>query len=146
MLKLTQKLTTQHFIFSQIIILIVGLIFAGWLYNILYIQHQPQDQNSFQTGPVTTQPKTLRIDLNEPEDDMLTYSSQILISGKTKPLTEILISSDFTDAVIESKADGSFSHVFDLEEGVNRITAAVFDEVGEVRMVEKQVYYSKEKI
>ncbi|MDP3973789.1 MAG: hypothetical protein Q8P92_03065 [Candidatus Daviesbacteria bacterium] len=146
MFKLTQKLPPKYFVLSQIIIIIAGLIFAFWLYYVLYIEYQPQNKYSLNVGPVTTVPKTLRIDLDEPDDNTLTFESSILISGKTKPNTEVLISTDSDDQVIESRSDGSFSFTLDLDEGINRISVAVFDEVGEMRSIERTVYYSKEKI
>lgn len=146
MIKLNAKLPTKYFVLSQIIIVIAGLLFALWLYYILYLEYQPQNQYSLKFGPVTSVPKTLRIDLDEPDDYTLSFKSSILISGKTKSKTEVLISTDTEDQIIQSKSDGSFSYILNLDEGINRITAVVFDEVGEVRQVERTVYYSKEKI
>lgn len=143
--KLTKKLSTKQFIFSHFLIFILGLIFLAGLYYILNIQYQ-QSQKPFESGPVTTPPKSLRLDLSEPDDDSLTFQSSIIISGKTAPSKEILISTDSQDLVIKSKPDGNFSTVITLDEGVNQITAVVFDATGDFRSSERTVYYSKEKI
>lgn len=145
MVKLDKKLTTKHFVLSQILILIAGLIFLGLLYYILNIQYQ-KPKGLFVTGPVTTAPKSLRLDLDQPDQDSLVFSGSAIISGKTGSGNIVLISTDTKDFVIESKPDGSFSTILSLDEGVNRITATVFDATGDSRSVERTVYYSKEKL
>lgn len=144
-MKLSQKLTTKQFTLSIFLILTLSLIFLGGLYYILNIQYQ-KPANLFLNGPVTSAPKSLRLDLDQPDQDLLSYSSSIIVSGQTSPFKEVLISTGTSDLVIESKQNGSFSTILELEEGVNRITATVFDATGDSRSVERNVYYSKEKI
>jgi len=143
-MKLNKAITTRQFILSHVMILLCGLIFLAGLYYILNIQYQ-KPKNLFSNGPVTTLPKSLRLDLDQPDHDSLSYSQSIIVSGKTGPGV-VLISTDTQDLVIKSKPDGSFSTVLNLEEGVNNITAATFDATGETRSAKRTVYYSKEKI
>jgi len=145
-MKLNQKLTAKHFILSHILILIIGLTFLGALYFILNIRYQKAGGKPFSNGPVTTSPKSFLLNLDQPDQDLLSYSSSIIVSGKTGPAKDILISTDTEDLVIQSKPDGSFSTVLNLDEGVNRITAVVFDTTGDSRSDTRTVYYSKEKI
>lgn len=144
-MKLRKILSTKHFIISHILILITGLIFLAGLYYILNIQYQPPKE-LFKMGPVTSLPKTLRLDLDQPDADSLSFSPSIIVSGQTAPSTEVLISTDSDDLVIKSKPDGSFSTIVSLDEGVNKITTSVFDATGDSRSAERTVYYSKEKI
>lgn len=144
-MKLRKKLSSKQFILSQTLILIASLTFLFGLYYILNIQYR-KPQNLFSNGPVTTAPKTLRLDLDQPADDSLTFQSSIIISGQTAPGVNVLISTNTDDLVIKSKTDGSFSTILDLDEGVNKIIAVVFDSVGDSRFVKRTVYYSKEKI
>ena len=58
----------------------------------------------------------------------------------------LLISAENKDLLTKSEADGVFSAVLNLAEGVNTITTTVFDESGDTRSVERIVFYSKEKI
>ena len=97
-------------------------------------------------GPVTTSPKTLRLNLDKPDDDSLVFQNSIIISGQTTPFREVLIFTDSQDLVITSKKDGSFSTILNLDEGVNKITASVFDSDGDAKTQERTIYYSKEKI
>ena len=109
------------------------------------IQYQ-KPKDLFLNGPVTTLPKSLRLDLDQPDQDVLSFSSSIIVSGTTGPSKDVLISTDTNDFVIQSKVDGSFSTVLNLDEGINRIAVAVFDSTGDSRVAERTVYYSKEKI
>lgn len=145
MMKLNQKISGKYFVISQVSLLIFGLIIIGILYYILNIQYQ-KSQNPFSNGPVTTLPKTLILNLDQPDDNILTFESQILVSGKTLPFKEVLISTQSQDLVVLSKKDGSFSTEINLDEGENLVTVVVFDSDGDTKSEEKTVYYSKEKL
>lgn len=145
MVKLTKKLTTKQFVISHIALFLVGVIFLGYLYYILNIQYQPS-KDRFAQGPVTTSPKTLRIDLDQPDEDSLFFEPQIIVSGKVGPNLEILIMTDSSDMVVKSNTSGKFSTILKLDEGPNKITAVVFDQLGDSRSVERNVFYSKEKL
>lgn len=144
-MKLTRKISGKEFIVYHILIFVISLTFIFGLYYILNIQYK-QAQKPFQAGPVTSRPKSFTLDLDQPSDDTLTFSSQILLSGKTGPKLEVLISGDSYDEVIISKNDGTFSRTIDLAEGVNNIRVTVFDPTGDSRFAERTVYYSKEKL
>lgn len=144
-MKLGKNLSTQSFVLSHILILVLGLIFLGGLYYILHIQYQ-KITTPFSNGPVTTIPKSLRLDLEQPEDHTLAFEPSILISGKTGPGLEVLIFTDADNWIVKSKPDGSFSTVINLTEGVNRVVATVFDNLGDSRSSQKTIYYSKEEI
>ena len=139
-------LSTKIFILSQVLILLVSLTFLSLLYYILNFYNQTQKLSSLQAGPVTRPPNTLTLELTSPEENLLTFDPKILISGKTAPHSQIIISGNIKDWVTQSKSDGRFSADFDLIEGVNEITIIVFDKTGDQRTRSKTVYYSKEKI
>lgn len=140
-----KKISPKHFILSHLFILIIGLLFLFGLYYILNVQYQDSN-NPFSNGPVSSLPKSLRLDLDQPADDTLIYQSSIIISGKTAPLVDVLIFTDTADLILKSKPDGSFSTVLNLEEGINKVVAVTFDVTGDWRSIERSVYYSKEKI
>ncbi len=144
-MKLKKKLSNKHFIISHLLILIIGLIFLGSLYYILNIQYKASS-NPFSAGPVTSKPKSFTLTLDQPADESLTFNPSILISGKTSPLLDVLISTDKNDQVIEAKPDGTFSLTLNLDEGVNNIKVVVFDPTGDFREERRLVYYSKEKL
>lgn len=144
-MKLKKKLSFKHFILSMTLILIISLAFLTGIYYILNIQHV-KPQNLFSNGPVTTAPRTLRLDVDQPVDDLLTFQSSTIVSGKTAPGTKVLITTDTEDFVIKSTGNGSFSTVLNLDEGVNNIMIVVFDPTGDSKSNERTIYYSKEKI
>lgn len=145
MAKFSKKLSTKQFIISQLLILTLGLVVLGVLYYILNIQYQVNDK-PFLGGPVTTLPKSLRLDLDEPADNSLVFQSSILVSGKTGASKDVLISTETQDQVIQSKSDGNFSSEINLDQGENVVVVVVFDTNGESRLVERTVFYSKEKL
>ncbi len=144
-MKLSKKLSGKHFILSHFFILIIGLIFLAGLYFILNIQYQ-KSNNPFLNGPVTTSLRSLILNLDQPDDDSLSYQGSIIVSGKTGPGMDVLISQDSNDLVIKSKPDGNFSTIINLDTGVNHISVVVFDSTGDFRSFDRTVYYSKEKI
>lgn len=142
---MNKSLTFKQFIISQIIILVVGLSLSLGLY---YILNQQRNDKSYSSrgGPITTLPTSISLDLTSPDDNLLTFSSALLFSGKTLPHASVLISSQTKDVAFEAKGDGSFSQTITLDEGVNKFNIVVFDNQGEQKIMERTVYYSKEKI
>ena len=77
--------------------------------------------------------------LDEPQDQQATTSSEIVISGKTNPNSQVVAYTDTSEEIFESDENGKFSGVFVLEEGPNEITITAFgnkeEEVTETRSV-----------
>lgn len=143
---MNKKLSGKTFTLFALFTLILGLTILAAFYYIINIQYQTPTRYSKLAGPVTSPPKSLRIDLERPDNDTLSFDQSIIISGKTGSNLDVLITTDTKSLVIKSKPDGNFSLILDLDEGVNKITAAVFDISGDNRSAQRTVYYSKEKI
>lgn len=144
-MKLTKRVSSKHSAFFLISIFVLALISIILLHYILNIQYQKPNR-PFLGGPVTSPPKSLRIDLEQPDDNLLVYQPSIIISGKTTPNSEVLIYQDSKDFIIKSTSSGTFSTILNLDEGENRIRVVVFDTNGDTRETERTVYYSKEKL
>ncbi len=142
---LTKRIPTIYSILFLILISIFGLGTILFLHYTFNIQYQ-ESSEPFSKGPVTKAPKTLRLDLDQPDDDSLVFENSILVSGQTAPNKDVLIITTSKDLVIKSKSDGSFSTVLDLDKGVNKITVSVYDQKGDSRSAERIVYFSEEKI
>jgi hypothetical protein len=137
-------LSTKAFILSHIAILTAGLIFFGGLYYLLY---QDKFQPAFmQYNPVTREPVSLFLEVSAPEDEILVYEDNLLVSGKTGPDFAVLVSGKDTDAGFQSGKDGGFSKVVNLSEGANLIEITAFDLEGNSKTVTRSVYYTKEKL
>jgi hypothetical protein len=142
---MSRSLSGTAFIISQILLLIIGLIFISWLY--FFLQDESQDNKQFAgRGPLTAEPASLTLEVHSPMDDLLSFKSEVAISGITQKNSQVLLSSQAHDLVVKADASGNFSADFPLELGVNTVTIAVFDDTGDARTIEKSIYYSKEKI
>ena len=144
-MKLKKKISKKTFIISHILILSFSLIFLGGLYYIVSWQYK-SSSNPFSNGPVTSKPKSFTLTLDQPQDESLVFNPSILVSGKTSPRLDVLISSENDDQVIQAKSDGSFSLTLNLDEGINNIKVVAFDSTGDSRETSRLVYYSKEKL
>lgn len=144
-MKLIPKLPSKNFFYSQIAFFIIGLALIFTAYYVMSLQYQ-ETNNPFLGGPLTSLTKSIRLDLDQPIDETLVFDSSLLISGKTNPKKDVLIFTSTGNQVLQSKEDGSFSTILKLDEGVNKITVATFDQSGDSKSIERLVYYSKEKI
>ncbi len=143
---LNKKLPAKLFVIFVILTLSLGFIFLGFLYYFLNFRFQAPTVYSQLAGPITSAPKSLRIDLDSPDDDTLSLDKEIIVSGKTSPGQQVLIMTDSLSLIVKAKTDGSFSTLISLDDGVNKITAVAFDSKGDNRFSERTVCYSKEKI
>ena len=76
-MKLSKNLSKKHFILANLTILTAGLIFLGALYYILNIQYE-KPKTYLSNGPVTSPPKSLILDLDQPEQNTLSFSDSIV--------------------------------------------------------------------
>lgn len=145
MLRFTQNLSAKTYILSMLLIFFLSLIFLGLLHYLVNIQYVKSNKYSLR-GPVTTAPVLLTLEVTAPDDNLIVFNSPFLITGSSNPKTHVLVSSETTDEVVLSGADGTFSISFPLTEGPNTITIAAFNQKGEDRSLTRAVYYSKEKL
>lgn len=143
---LTKQLSFTAFIFTQFLILVLSLIFLAALYHLLNKDFVPPSKDLKFYTPISSKVTSLTLEINQPDDNILVFDADLLISGKTLPNLKILITTNHQDLVIDSKKDGSFSTILELDEGVNYIEAYVFGSNGEERVDQRTVFYSKEKI
>lgn len=138
-------LTKNIFIAFLFALLVTGVIFALSLNYILNMQYK-QPVSRFLIGPITTTPKSLIMNLDQPDDNILVFDPSLIVSGTTAPDADVLISTDTQNIVIKSKKDGSFSTVINLDSGLNQLKVSVFDTTGDSRVSDRTIFYSKEKI
>lgn len=96
--------------------------------------------------PVTSEPVSLTLNLSSPEDNLLTFDTDLLIQGKTAPEVKVIISSEEEDEVLESSSKGDFSTTIKLSEGLNNLLVTTFDASGNSKSEERTIFYSKEKL
>lgn len=96
--------------------------------------------------PVTSPARSLVLQLQEPESDILTFTASSKVSGKTSPNTAVVVSTDTQDLLMHSDQEGNFSTPLTLNLGVNKISVVAFDSDGDKKSETRVIYYSKEKI
>lgn len=136
--------SVRAFVLTQVLIAILLLTTLGSVYYLL--TKSKANPSYSQTGPVTTQPASLNLNLDSPDDDLMVFNSSVVVSGKTLPNIYVLVSSDSDDFIIKSKEDGTFSGDLELELGQNELTVSAFDSNGDFREAKRTIFYSKEKI
>jgi len=82
------------------------------------------------------------IAVNKPENFDVVTSSSIGVSGITKPLTLVIISTEKGDYLTESLDDGTFSKEVDLVSGINSIKVSSINLQGNVATQEIFAVYS----
>ena len=144
-LLLRKQISFKIFVFTQIAVLALSLLFLGFLYYILN-QNQPPQKSLELYFPVSSKIVSLTLEIEQPADNTLTFQKDLLLTGKTAPFSKVLITTNTNDLIIDSKKDGSFSTVLELEEGVNYIETTVVNLKGDGKKDDRTVFYSEEKI
>lgn len=143
--RLFEPISNKSFIISQIVILSVGLIFAGLMY--FFLQKPLDKHNDFANYiPVTTEPISFSLDLTAPNNNLVVFNDQVLINGTSSPNTTIMISTDDTDQALTANTKGEFSQTISLNPGLNTILINAFDNNGNNKAEIRNVYYSEEKL
>ncbi len=136
-------LSTKAFIISQILILLISLIFIGGLYSVLYWDRFiPQPLQSY--IPVTTKPASFSLEITAPDDEVFVTEKDILITGTSLPYATIIISNGDNNLGLVADAHGEFSKVVELSEGLNEIVVGGFDEKGNSDTQTRTVFFSLE--
>ena len=145
---MTRKLSTWQFVFSMLVLLLLGFIFIGVLYYYLggnnNFSFKPKEK--ILSSPVTRPPASLTLTLDSPDNNVLVFDESILVSGKTSANTALILSLNESDQILDINSGGNFSKTLKLEPGVNQLTLSAFDGLGNNKNETRTVYYSKEKI
>ncbi len=142
---MNKVLSLKAFILSNLIILILSLIFlAGFYYILNSDQFKASPIKSYL--PVTNKPISLNLDITNPDDELLVFDKSQVISGKTAPKATVIISIANINQGMQADTNGEFSKVIVLNKGLNEITIGVFDNSGNSKTVSRTIYYSEDKL
>lgn len=124
-------------------VLILTLAFLFFLNRFL----NPQDQaNFFGNGPITSKPISFDLEINNPDDEIVSFDKTILVSGKTASQAVVLISTPSRDTEVDANLLGDFSKEITLDPGLNILYISSFDVQGNSKQIKRTVYYSEEKL
>ncbi|OGE35914.1 hypothetical protein A3E66_01300 [Candidatus Daviesbacteria bacterium RIFCSPHIGHO2_12_FULL_37_16] len=138
-----KEISTKTFILSHFFLLLISLLAIVGLYYYLYGDASDDWKNM---APLTQAPKSLTLEVNNPDDDSLVFDKNLVISGKTMPGAVLIVTINGADLGFESNKKGDFSKIVTLTSGANTFTITALDSRGGSKTVEKVVYYSEEKI
>lgn len=141
---MSRNMSATSFIFAMLIILILGSAFFLALHFYLNPQQIPVTFQNYQ--PVTTLPVSLTLDLSNPDDNLLVFDSNVLVSGKTVPGALVLITANDQNQIITASSDGYFSQTVKLSPQVNQLSISAFDNLGSYKSEQRTIYFSEEKL
>lgn len=148
---LKSQLSTKTFVIAHLTILAVSLLFLAGLYLLLYQDNRQVTLKDYL--PVTTQPRSFNLEILNPEDELLTFDPNIIISGQTSPKATVIITqttpvSSKEEAILgfEATTRGQFTKTLTLVAGLNQIKITAFDDLGNHKLIERTIFYSEEKI
>lgn len=127
----------------------LGLLVAWGIWNFKGSVPQPENLTlspspvAQVTSPTPTPPESL-LTLDSPQDESLATDSSVLVAGKTKPESTVVISTNLDDYVLTVSQSGNFSQEVNLEEGENILTVTAYGPNQKEEAVEKRVVYTKE--
>lgn len=143
--RINTPMETHHFFFSQFAILAIALLFLGGMYWVL-------NNDNYEThltdsySPVTIKHASSGLELSNPDDELLTFSSSVVVSGTTSAKASVIIAIagdvDHFDA-IEADNTGFFQKTVTLAPGLNRIEISSFG-IDSGKTITRTIYYSKE--
>lgn len=141
---MTKKLSTTFFTFSMIIILLLGSAFFIALHLFVNPTQNPLTISNYQ--PVTSKPVSLTLNLSSPDNNLLVYDPNLLISGQTSSGILVLITVNDSNQTINASSQGDFSLTVKLQPGSNQLIVSAFDNQGNYKTEERSIYFSEEKL
>lgn len=148
---LNKQLSTKSFIIAHLLMLAVSLLFVAGLH--LFLNQDSRQVSLKDYLPVTTQPRSFNLEILNPEDELLTFDPNIIISGQTSPKATVIITQTTPggskeEAILgfESTILGQFTKTLTLVAGLNQMKITAFDNLGNQKTVERTIFYSEEKI
>lgn len=139
-------LSTKAFLLSILTILIIGVVF---LLGLSFYLNEGQlicckkDLADYQ--PVTRAPLSLNLEIKSPDDELLVFDKNIIVSLKTTPFATVVITGKDTLGG-EANDKGELSKIVTLGEGINELKVTVFDGSGNSKSDQRVIYYSEEKL
>ncbi len=141
---MSKKLSTTSFIISMLVILFIGGAFLTALHLFVNPKANPITSENYQ--PVTSKPVSVTLDLSSPDDDLLVFDNNLLVSGKTTPGALVLITLNDENQMIMASNNGDFSLTVKLGPTVNQLAVSSFDNSGNYKSESRTIYYSVEKL
>jgi len=132
----------KELVWAGVIGISFGLIIAFGAWRVRTSVATKEDGKPVPTATPQSLPGQFKITINKPDNFDVVTESPTNISGITKPLTWVVISTDEDDYLTQSGNDGVFSVDVDLTPGLNRLKATSVNIQGNVSSQDILAVYS----
>lgn len=122
----------------------LGFLAASSIFFLPQLRKRPSISDVpdvMRAGKSNPSPVEQLIRLAEPEEQFGTTQGEIAVSGQTKALARIIVSSELGDTAIEAKSDGSFKTTINLPEGASEIWLTVIADDLAPETIKRSVYF-----
>lgn len=127
--------------------LIIASVWISLVFTYRYFVNQEINKSPLLSSlPLTTKPVSLILNVSNPQNNILVYTADLLVQGKTITDATVILSLNSEDKVVPVNSKGEFSETIKLEEGLNILKIAAFDALGNTKNESRTIYYATEKI
>jgi hypothetical protein len=131
-----------------LVLVVVAFLFKPTIEAIFHPSKNPDLYS-----PVSNEPKSMHLTINNPDDQVLTQDHTLVVSGQTSPKSGVVINVNYPNSNskdlnigVEADDKGEFHKSVDLKTGVNEITISAFDPQGNNKVETREIYYTEEKL
>lgn len=125
-----------------------GFLFAAGIFFLPKLQKKPLTTDLpaiLKDGKSKPSVAEALLTIKEPENNFSTTRGEITVSGKTKPLAILVVSSHLTDTIVEADDSGNFQTSLDIPEGPSTISISAYLSDGRDDNVNRTIYALVEK-
>lgn len=137
---------TEKIVISSLAV-VVGILVAGaFFYFYQQTKTIPQNQTKVISlaQPTPTLKPSIFLSVDKPTDEEVVDTKIISVSGKTDPMSIIIITTNSEDQIITPAQNGNFSATVTIDNGANKITITAIAQNGEEVKIVRTVTYSTE--
>ena len=142
--KEAKNLKWRYILFGILALILVGVVFLLKPLIESVIHPQPSLEQTY--SPVSEEPKSMSLEINNPDDELLVFDKTLVVSGQTTPSSTIIIDNGKSDWTVQANNQGNFSQVIDLNAGINEVNIFAFDPQGNNKADSRTIYYSEQQI
>lgn len=132
--------------FLTILAVLGGVLFSVGLFY-LYQKTKiiiPEKITQFETPPAQPEAPSFFLNIETPEDEQVFDKKINSLSGKTSPLSVVIVSQEDKELVLTPSLEGNFATNITLNEGVNTIEIMALDPLGKTIKEKRVLTYSTE--
>lgn len=137
---------TKEKVILAVVAIIVGLLAASTIFYLYQgTKSLPKElQKTVSLKPVETSKPLVLLTLDEPNDEKISETKVVKVSGKTEPDALVTVLTSSSEDVLTPAKNGDFSTTVTLESGANLIQITAIAKNGDTNTIERTISYSSE--